>query len=57
MIFDFLRRTKSHDNLAKQPNIVLFSKFLELFFVLKNTPHKVKNSKPDVITIFWGDAL
>ena len=32
----------------------LFPEFLELFFTPKNTPPKVKNSKPDNITIFFG---
>ena len=32
----------------------LFPKFLELFFTPKNTPPKVKNSKPFRITIFFG---
>ena len=31
----------------------MFPKFLELFFTPKNTPPKVKNSKPFQITIFW----
>ena len=32
----------------------LFPEFLELFFTPKNTPPKVKNSKPENITIFFG---
>ena len=44
-------------NFAKQPNIFLFPKFLELFFTPKNTPPKVKNSKPDNITIFLGHPV
>ena len=35
----------------------LFPKFLELFFTPKNTPPKVKNSKPFQITIFFWDTL
>ena len=31
----------------------LFSKFLELFYTPKNTPPKVRNSKPDKRDIFW----
>ena len=44
-------------NFAKQPNIFLFPKFLELFFTPKNTPPKVKNSKPFWITIFFGHPV
>ena len=44
-------------NFAKQPNIFLFPKFLELFFTPKNTPPKVKNSKPFRITIFLGHPV
>ena len=73
MNFDFLRLTKSWKfkktgrfwikkgpfvkNFAKQPNIFSFLKFLELFFTPKNIPHKIKNSKPDVITIFLGHPV
>ena len=35
----------------------LFPKFLELFFTPKNTPPKVKNSKPFWITIFLGHPV
>ena len=44
-------------NFAKQPNIFLFPKFLELFFTPKKTPPKVKNSKPDKRDIFFGQPV
>ena len=61
MIFDILEPTKSEklqksgiflikqgsfiQIFAKQPNVFLFPKFLELFFNPRNTLPKVKNSK------------
>ena len=70
MIFDILKLTKSWkfikigrfwikqgrftQNFAKQPNIFWFPKFLGLFFTPRNTPPKVKNSKPDKSTILFG---
>ena len=36
---------------------ILLTKFLELFFTPKNTPHKPKNSKLDKIPIFFWDTL
>ena len=44
-------------NFAKQPNIFLFPKFLELFFTPKNTPSKVKNSKMGLNQIFLGHPV
>ena len=69
-IFDILKLKKSYkikkiwrfwikqgpftQNFAKQPNIFLFLKFLELFFTPKNTPPKVKKSKIGLNHIFLG---
>ena len=41
-------------NFAKQPYIFLFPKLLELFFTPINTSPKVKNSKLDKRSIFFG---
>ena len=41
-------------NFDIQPYIFWFPKFLELFFTPKNTPPKVKNSKPDKSNILFG---
>ena len=71
-IFELLELTKSrrfkkigwfwkkkghfNQNFAKQPSIFLVPEFLELIFTPNNTPPKVKNSKPDNITIFFGTS-
>ena len=73
MIFELLKLTKSWksknirsfwlkevpftQNFAKQPNIFLFPKFLELFFTPKKTPPKVKNSKSDKRDILLGHPV
>ena len=41
-------------NFAKESTFFWFPKFLELFFTPKNTPLKVKNSKPDKSNILLG---